>query len=512
MIKKLESLVCRFHKEQHGQMLIMSAIALMLLLAVASLAVDFAQVYLGYHQLKMSTDAAAMAGAENLSTLSPTYATVQNTALLYSSVNTTGNTNIFNNLRNVAMASGYPLPECLTTLANAPWGIACVSLSGAPKGSGGTANAVQVKQQATIPLSFAGLFGMGSVTVTATSTAAMRGGLPPPYNMAIILDTTASMGSTEDGGTNCANPYTKISCALMGVQTLMVQLAPCQGGVYNCTSNPVDQIAMYTYPPVQASTDAAEYCGGGTIKTVHYYKNAADGTVLPNGSKLPDGTTPPAASYQIVPAPGTGSFLYDYLSAANTLNPTSDLVLATNTNSKSGSPNCITTPGGSGTYFAGVIYNAQAALAAAQLARPVSTNVMIILSDGDANSQSSEMIPEICDSKGKNCTYDSGGVYFSPQNECQQAVTAAKAATAAGTTVFSIAYGSSTSGCSTDTSGITPCSTMSNMASTAQQFYTDATSGKGGCTSGQSVTKLSDIFTSITNQLNTAKLIPNRTT
>lgn len=494
MIKKIESLVWRFHKEQHGQMLVMSAVSLMLLLAVACLAVDFAQVYVGYHQLKASTDAAAMAGAENLSTLSPTYASVQNTALLYSSVPASGN-NTFNNLTNVSMASGYPLPECLTTLTNPPYGIACISLSGAPKGSGGTANAVQVRQQATIPLSFAGLFGMGSVTIYATSTASMRGGLPAPYNVAIIIDTTASMGSQSDGGSNCASPYTKISCALQGVQTLMVQLAPCQMGIYNCSSNQVDQVALFTFPPIQTSTAQADYCGGGTIKTGKYANPLATGY-----------------SYQLVPP--TGGFAYDYLSGSSTLNQSSHLVQATNvqtTGYNAGQPTCMGTPGGAGTYYAGVIYAAQAALVSAQTANPNTSNVLIILSDGDATATSpTEMVAPYNATKGQ---------YFSPVDECKQAVVAAQAASAAGTMVYSIAYGANASGCSSSTdsnpSGMTPCATMQGMASKSTTFYTDATSKtKGGCisTAQQSVTKLSDIFTSIAGQLWTAKLIPNRTT
>ena len=68
------------------------------------------------------------------------------------------------------MASGYPLTECLTTLKNE--GMACVTLIG---GTGGaTANAIQVKQTATVKMTFGALLGFKNLTLTATATAAME--------------------------------------------------------------------------------------------------------------------------------------------------------------------------------------------------------------------------------------------------------------------------------------------------------------------------------------------------
>jgi hypothetical protein len=48
-------------------------------------------------------------------------------------------------------------------------------------------------------------------------------------------------------------------------------------------------------------------------------------------------------------------------------------------------------PGGEGTYYAGVIYAAQAALTAEATANPGSQNIMILVSDGAATSSSSQM-------------------------------------------------------------------------------------------------------------------------
>jgi hypothetical protein len=127
---------------------------------------------------------------------------------------------------------------------------------------------------------------------------------------------------------------------------------------------------------------------------------------------------------------------------------------------------------------------------------------MIILSDGDANSTKI--------SGGQH----SGNVYGSLDDQCQQAISAAQSATAQGTTVYTIAYGAGSSGCSTDKSGplagLSPCTAMQDMASSSADFYSDATASqnKGQCASGNSFS-LNSIFTSIAAKFTNARLIPN---
>ena len=89
---------------------------------------------------------------------------------------------------------------------------------------------------------------------------------------------------------------------------------------------------------------------------------------------------------------------------------------------------CVTAKGGEGSYAAEVLTKAQAAL-------PVvagTKNVIIFLSDGDFNASASQL---------NNQTSKTS-------KQCDQAIAAAQAATAAGTTVYSVAYGAPTSGCS----------------------------------------------------------------
>jgi hypothetical protein len=161
--------------------------------------------------------------------------------------------------------------------------------------------------------------------------------------------------------------------------------------------------------------------------------------------------------------------------------------------------------GGFGTYYAQVIYAAQAALVAEQSSYANSQNVIILLSDGDATATRTDM-------PGASTT---SGVYISTLQQCHQAITAAGAAAAAGTRVYTVAYGAESSGCASDSPAITPCQTMEQIASSPNYFFSDytATGGSSSCISAaQPATSLNQIFKAISMDLTNAKLIPNNTT
>jgi hypothetical protein len=128
--------------------------------------------------------------------------------------------------------------------------------------------------------------------------------------------------------------------------------------------------------------------------------------------------------------------------------------------------------------------------------------VIVFASDGGANAKSSNM------PSGK------------ASNQCQEAITAAKAAAAAGTWVYSIAYGSSTatgvsSTCTTDTSGplagLSSCTTMQDIASSPAKFYSDS-SGGVTCPGALSISDMVATFQDISQSLQGPRLIPDNTT
>ncbi|WP_263353478.1 hypothetical protein [Acidicapsa acidisoli] len=176
------------------------------------------------------------------------------------------------------------------------------------------------------------------------------------------------------------------------------------------------------------------------------------------------------ATYQIVP------YSNDYRTSDSdkTLNPDSALVRALG-----GKEGCygLRAPGGESTYLAGAIYAAQASLVAERAARPGSQNVLILISDGDANSSQKQMQSDATGS----------GAYPSWFNECGQAITAGRAAAAAGTRVYSVARDAEPTGCPFDVSGETkgysPCQTMRAIASSPAYFFSTSGSPDNPCIS-----------------------------
>jgi hypothetical protein len=470
----------RLCKEDSGQVLPWMVFLMALFLGMAGITVDLGHAYVCYRELQSSTDAAALAGAYAMTLSGATTATVTSQVDAASSLSTGSNANA--NLPNVTVT---PTFRCVTDS----------SIVQAPCTASATGdNVIQVVQTSRVPtyfirgLAFFGINSATSIPISAMATATTLSGKNTQVNVAMVVDTTASMGQ-QDSDVNCNN--TRIYCALAGVQTLLEQLTPCTASSTKTKCTGFDQVSLFTFPNVTANTASNDTTCPTSNPTIVPYSTPTPGATwtAPTGS---------AATYQIT------DYLDDYSSnnqKGGTLNGSSALAIATGGSTNT---NCsgMQTPGGDGTYYAGVIYAAQSSLSAAQAANPGSQNIMIILSDGDANS-----------TKISNAKH-SGNVYGSFDDQCQQAISAAQYATSQGTTVYTVAYGASSSGCSTDTSGplagLSPCTAMQDMASSSSDFYSDASASqnKGQCDSANSFS-LNSIFTSIAAKLTNARLIPN---
>jgi hypothetical protein len=177
-----------------------------------------------------------------------------------------------------------------------------------------------------------------------------------------------------------------------------------------------------------------------------------------------------------------------------------------------------------GTYYAGAIYAAQSALMAQQAANPGSQNALVILSDGDANSSAKITTSGTVHTAGSKATVNSSSFTYNVAypsatlDLCQQAIDAATYAKLQGTEVYTISYGASGSGCNTDSSGphkgLSPCSALQLMASSAADFYSDAKSSQnpGACISSLHPNlTLNQIFKDLVASFTKARLIPNGT-
>jgi len=509
-----DSFIGRLFRDERAQMLPIMAVLAIVFMGIAALAVSFGNSYSQYSKLQSSANAAALAGAQALPN--------SNAASIASNYGSqSGGLNNETYVSGAVMATGYPKLECLTTLTNE--GQACVAPA--------NANAIQVKEQLTVPILFGSLFGHPSITISATATASMRGAIPAPYNVAIILDATQSMNDTDNGtGSECN--ASRISCAMSGIKTLIQTLSPCSPNSTTCgtvtadsngsgsVANSVDRVALFTFPNVAQNNSSSptvygvqyDYdCASSPNPTPEPYTfpTAGASTYTPSGS--------PIATYEVV------GFSSDYKAsdtakALSTATTNNNFVKAVN-----GLSGCspMAAPGGEGTYYAGAIYAAQSALVAEQAANPGSQNVIILVSDGDAGTT---------DSGAMGSASTTTGTSPSTKNQCAQAVTAGQAAAKAGTWVYSVAYGAEASGCGTDNPSITPCQTMQGIAGasttvpgslspaitlTPQRFFSDynASGGTSSCIdASHPATTLNQIFTDIGNDLTVARLIPNSTT
>ncbi|HEY1501539.1 MAG TPA: pilus assembly protein TadG-related protein [Acidobacteriaceae bacterium] len=505
----------RLSGDESGQVLPWVVVMMLSILAVAALVVDLGHAMVVQRVLQQQTDAAALAAAESLS--SGNYATVGQSF--------SGAGSDKNAFSGVSVANPTITPLCLTTVSG--WGLSC---------SATAPNAVSVTETANVPTLFAGLFGRGSVPLSATSTASP--GRPQPYNIAVILDTTPSMDTSDS---NCGSGQTQLTCAETGVQQLLQGLAPS-----------MDEVSLFTFPNMYTSSVSNEYgCSPSANQTVPPYTfPSATATAL---QTMPYTTTSggwnPTTTTQQVTYQVTG-YATDYRTsdAATSLNSSSNIVKAVG--GKSGCKAMQT--GYENTYYAGAIYAAQASLLAEQVVQVSngvknSQNVIILLSDGNATAKenspggafsagSNDMVSSSSqstawgDSTGNYPNSNGGGSWI---GECGQGVTAAQyAATYSNnnTTVFTISYGSPTSSsnsnCASDRNSkssnydISPCQAMQQMSSgwpnDKTHFYSDyyAPGGDSGCQAADqnnTITSLNNIFKSILVNLTGARLIPNGT-
>jgi Putative Flp pilus-assembly TadE/G-like len=494
---------------ERGQIFPFVAILMTLFLCMCGFVIDIGRVYVSYEQLVASTDAAALAGGQALGAANTSIAQVKTAVTTYSS--SSGGVNPVGMMTNLAVSTSL---GCMTGLSP---DIPCYGA--------GSYNAVKVVQTASLPMTFANFFGTSSVALSSTATASMSGAAGLPYNVAIIVDTTSSMGDADNGST-CTT--TRLACALSGVATLMGKLAPCPTGgscsiSNNVSSSAVDRVALFTFPGVTTATTAnvttCPTSDPNTEKVYTFPSSTVSKTAATNPSlKLSNGTIV-TMTYNITNGLGDANgFVSDYRTAdtATTLNAGSPLSIAIG----SGKSGCagLGSPGGAGTFYAGVIYAATDSLLAEQSANPTAQNVMIIISDGDASSAESQMAGGSgapgSDTGTGAVNASSTGTYPSWKNECHQAVTAAAAAAAQGIKVYAVAYGAESSGCSTDSPAITPCQTMKDIASNPGYFYSDYAQSGGGtdttCAgSGASTTSITAIFNDIYFSLGHGRLLPN---
>ena len=531
----------RLIEEDKGQALVFTAVILTAFLGVMGIGVDAGKGFYAFELLKASTNAAALAGAAGLPNTSTANTYAQNYGSKVSELNANGV------LSSVTTSVSWQCTGAVTTNLD----IGCLP---DPSGTGTSNNVIVVQQTAKVPTWIGPLFGMPNFNIQDTAAAAMNGGAYRPYNIAVVLDTTQSMTGADDGKNDTAACSTQINCAKNGFATLLSYLYPCQSsGTCKKTDTPVDNVALFVFPGVTSGTEADDDTCTSSSPTTQPYTFSTNKAPTINGSASNMAMQPATINYELVPFENG----FKTQDQGNTLTSSDPLVIASGAASGcSGSG--LKVVGGQGTYYAQVIYAAQAALYNESNGTGGNgyKNAMIILSDGDATANSSSqmktadstklsgtgtsssnpMSPSGCN-PGTNpqCTGYHSYAYPSALGECGQAVIAAQAASAAGTTVYTIGYGSETAaghcasdatysatvstdassgsgyyGANTWKAGDTPCQALGAMATNAGTFYSDDANGCSAVApSLQNMTSLAQIFTSIVNGFSTSTVIPN---
>ncbi len=426
---------------QRGAVVVLVAIAMPILLSFVALSIDAGYVLYNQKRLQAATDAAALAGAADL--WNSPFATAKTNAAAYSA----------GQGKNTLASNVTVSPASIT-------GLQLVNAQLPAAGAVSKFNGIQVVQQATVPLYFAQILGFPSMQITAASKAAAGGGaVPSKYNVIILLDTTASMNTTD---VNCpganGKSMTRLQCAQQAALTLITNL-----------TNAGDNVGLMTYPPLAGSGTNTNYSCGSKQSIASSYSAVAQGVVTSG------------ATYQISGL--SSGFLNN-----GQINTTSSIAQALGKGGCSG----IQAVGGLGTYYTQAIVSAQAALLSmSQGQSPPGQNVIVLMSDGDASSSQSQL----------------GNTYKSQYgSECKTAVTAANTVKQTSTQIYSVAYigsGSTSAPCSDGSSDFTPCNTMQQIATGPSYFFSDTCPN----TAGGNV-NLNTAFKTISYALTKPRLIP----
>jgi hypothetical protein len=477
----MNALLQRLYHDEKGQALYLVAAALVGLLGMAALSIDIGYALHGQRELQASADAAASAGALDLPNSASSAITDAKTTS-----GIPGSENAIKDLSSVRLETpgttiaGPPVVTCFqpctgtqstNCLPNASTAPACSYYNSTTQTTITTGNVVVVQESGVSPTFFAKIFGFGSVTLRVTSVAMARGTAPLPINIFMVTDTTESMTSTDpncgitDWGTGFPTP-TKEDCAKWGIRMLLTGLNPS-----------VQNVGLVTFPAVNPTSDGAEHdCWSPQF--------ASGGSSCSEAGIVPYSCA--SADFLVVPLKN------DYLNSSGNLSSSSDLVGAvswdgpdTCTTTTTGSGRGSTTvihyglqdPGGEATRYGEAITEAQDVL----VETPDVASAIIVLGDGTVNTGSTP---------------------------CSSAVTAAQAATAAGTSVYAVGYDIPGGTCG---QGYTYCQVMQGIASSPSNFYADSESAANGCASTANVglTSLGSIFKGLAEQLGTTRLLPS---
>ena len=423
-------------REEAGQVLPMTALLMVVLVGFAGLVIDVGRVWIAQRQLQNAVDATALSIAQKMPDDFAGWSTVPNFDGVSPSKNHLFGFGVTADNPTVqffcsANAPGYKSGQCPQDSSAQDTTTPCQpGTSMAPQPAGVGCNAVTVAESAHVKSTFAGVFGFGSFNLSASGTASAPDQTITPIDLALVIDTTGSMGQgAPSSATVCPgirNP-SKLDCAKAGVKSLLQTLYPCNpGSPCGGLNTPLDKVELLIFPGLTNTNlrGREEDCTQNMPANGKAYDDPQNRAVNPFTSE----------GYTFTVVPFESSFS-DWSAGQNkfVLNANDPLVEAM------GTGNCGLESGGD-TSYTSVLQTAQDSLNA--LGNDGATHAMVVLGDGEANY---------------------GPIYTSPNEPppsaerhtpCQQAVNVADGATTAGTTIYTIGYWSPGSDQDTQCSGM----------------------------------------------------------
>lgn len=359
---------------QRGAILPLAVAAMTAIVGLTGVGIDIGFIVWNKRQLHAAVEAAALAGAQDLL---GTYAdeaaatqriteTVNNYAARYAQGSggggggqkVSGSDRWYNALALSTNVTVNPPNVDLRNLGKSQVGL--------DPGAQSKANALRVTQTAIIRPFFMSLFGLNSITISARAAASAGGGSgAPPVNVAVVTDTTGSMQSST---VNCGK-YGSVSalrCSKYGMFSLISQLTTAG-----------NTVGLTVFPP----RDSASVLS----KDLDCNKNniSSSDTALYMAGNYPDYWRDTGTSISTIIdwsySSGTNGY---YQNGA--LNTSNSLIQAIGRSESDINRDCgIDVGAGKSTYYAQAIRQAQANFARLNNGQQ---NIMIVLTDGDANS------------------------------------------------------------------------------------------------------------------------------
>ena len=376
------SFVRRFLRDQRGQSVVVIVVSLLAVMALSAAGLESGHVYFAYRQLVASTQAATLAGAQDMPNITQATSDVTNYSVK------SGQQNYTSLLTWTSITQTFTCDSVATSL-----NVTCQTpTAGSCSGSATTCNTLTVVQDAKTNLWFGGIIGVKTFNLSASARAAMRGGTATPYNIAVVMDTTNSMTATAPAADGCGSGATQIECAVSGLRIMLGIMDPCALNTTCSSATPyVDGVALFVFPAVAYSASNTNIKDDTVCNTTnpaiaaYTFKNVSSSNI---SNKSPGSSTnlimpSTTGTYEVTNLSGSGvtgtsgedAYGFDDMYRANDgqstplnsgYNGTSADALAVAAGAAASSnSSCqgLQAPGGEGTYYAQAIYAAQLALA-----------------------------------------------------------------------------------------------------------------------------------------------------